>query len=78
VRRDDCEVGTQFQIADRDAAAKATGLDPDKVKIHTMMLGGDFGRRAVRESHFERKFSKAVNVPIKVVWTREDDMRAGW
>jgi isoquinoline 1-oxidoreductase beta subunit len=83
VHPDSCEVwtGTQFQTADRDAAAQVTGLKPEQVKLHTTFLGGGFGRRAVLDSHFVREavqISKAIKVPVKVVWTREDDTRGGY
>jgi len=83
VRADSCEiwVGTQFQSGDRDAAAKDTGLKPEQVKLHTTMLGGGFGRRSPLDSHVVREavqISKAVKVPVKVIWTREDDMRGGY
>jgi len=83
VQTDSCEVwtGTQFQTGDRDAAAQVSGLPPDKVKVHTTLLGGGFGRRAVMDAHFVREavqLSKAVKVPVKVIWSREDDMRGGY
>jgi isoquinoline 1-oxidoreductase beta subunit len=83
VRADSCEVwtGTQFQTVDRDEAAKAAGLKPEQVKLHTMLCGGGFGRRAVPDAHFVREavqISKAIKAPVKVVWTREDDMRGGF
>ncbi|MGH7405523.1 MAG: xanthine dehydrogenase family protein molybdopterin-binding subunit, partial [Candidatus Methylomirabilales bacterium] len=83
VRPDGCDVwtGTQFQTVDRDAAAQAAGLKPEQVKLHTMLLGGGFGRRAVPDSHFVREavqISKAVKAPVKVIWTREDDTRGGY
>ncbi|HLA26794.1 MAG TPA: xanthine dehydrogenase family protein molybdopterin-binding subunit [Syntrophales bacterium] len=83
VRPDGCEVwtGTQFQTADRNAAAEITALKSDQVKLHTMLLGGGFGRRGVLDSHFVREavqISKAVKAPVKVVWTREDDIRGGY
>jgi isoquinoline 1-oxidoreductase beta subunit len=83
VRADSCEVwvGTQFQTGDHAAAAQEAGLKPDQVKLHTTYLGGGFGRRAVIDSHFVReavKTSKAVGKPVKVIWTREDDMRGGF
>ena len=83
VRLDSCEIwtGTQFQTVDRDAAAKDTGLKPEQVKLHTTLLGGGFGRRAVFDSHFVLEAvqtSKAIKKPIKVVWTREDDIRGGF
>jgi isoquinoline 1-oxidoreductase subunit beta len=83
VRKDSCEVwvGTQSQTLDRAAAAKVAGLDPAKVKLHTTLLGGAFGRRAVLDSHFvveAVEVSKAVKAPVKVVWTREDDITGGF
>jgi isoquinoline 1-oxidoreductase subunit beta len=83
VRADSCEiwVGTQFQSGDRDAAARDTGLKPEQVKLHTTLLGGGFGRRSPLDSHVVREavqISKTVKVPVKVVWTREDDMRGGY
>jgi isoquinoline 1-oxidoreductase beta subunit len=83
VRADGCDIwtGTQMQTGDRDAAARLTGLPPDKVKLHTMLLGGGFGRRAVGDAHFVREavqVSMAVQAPVKVVWTREDDIRGGY
>jgi isoquinoline 1-oxidoreductase beta subunit len=83
VRADGCELwtGTQFQTVDRDAAARDAGLKPEQVKLHTTMLGGGFGRRAVPDSHFVREavqISKAVKAPVKVIWTREDDTRGGY
>jgi isoquinoline 1-oxidoreductase beta subunit len=83
VRADGCDVytGTQFQTGDHAAAMEITGLAPDKVKVHTMLLGGGFGRRAVMDAHFVREaveLSKALALPVKVVWTREDDTRGGY
>lgn len=83
VRPDGCDVwtGTQFQTADHAAAAQAAGLKPEQVRLHTTLLGGGFGRRAVFDSHFVREavqLSKAVKAPVKVIWTREDDIRGGF
>jgi isoquinoline 1-oxidoreductase beta subunit len=83
VRPDRCEVwtGTQFQTVDRMAAAQAAGLKPEQVNVHTTLLGGGFGRRAVFDSRFVREavhISKAVKAPVKVIWTREDDIRGGY
>ncbi len=83
VRADHCSVwtGTQFQSPDRDAAAQVAGLKPEQVEIHTTFLGGGFGRRAVPGSHFVREaveISKKANAPVKVIWTREDDMAGGY
>jgi isoquinoline 1-oxidoreductase subunit beta len=83
LRGDSCEIwtGTQFQTVDRAAAAKVAGLAPEKVQIHTTLLGGGFGRRANPESDFVVEavhVAKAAKAPVKVVWTREDDTRGGW
>jgi isoquinoline 1-oxidoreductase beta subunit len=83
VRPDGCEVwtGTQYQSVDRNAAAQAAGLKPEQVRLHTMLCGGGFGRRAVPDSHFvveAVQASKAVGAPVKVVWSREDDLRGGY
>jgi CO/xanthine dehydrogenase Mo-binding subunit len=78
-----CEVwaGTQFQSGDQELAAKITGLQPSQVDIHTMFLGGGFGRRAVANSDFVGDavhVAKAAGAPVKTVWTREDDIRGGY
>jgi isoquinoline 1-oxidoreductase beta subunit len=83
LRADSCEIwiGTQFQTVDRANAAKIAGLPPEKVQIHTTYLGGGFGRRANPQSDFVVEavhVAKAVGAPVKVVWTREDDMQGGW
>lgn len=72
-----CEVWvpTQAQTGVQMTAAKITGLPPEKVVVHTTLLGTGFGRR------FEQDFvadavtvAKATGKPIKLVWTREEDM----
>jgi isoquinoline 1-oxidoreductase subunit beta len=83
LRADRCEiwVGTQFQTGDRDAAARLTGLPPEAVQIHTTLLGGGFGRRATPDHDFVSEaveVAKAVKAPVKVIWTREDDIRGGY
>src|SRR5271157_38995 len=83
LRADSCEIwtGTQFQTADRNAAAKVAGLKHEQVKIHTTLLGGGFGRRANPQSDFIVQavhVAKASKNPVKVIWTREDDMKGGW
>ena len=83
LRADSCEIwsGTQFQTVDAAAAAAVAGLKPAQVKIHTTMLGGGFGRRANPASDFIVEavhVAKAAKVPVKVVWTREDDMHGGY
>ena len=83
LRADSCEIwtGTQFQTVDRANAAKVVGLPDEKVQIQTTFLGGGFGRRANPHSDFvvdAVQVAKAAGVPVKVVWTREDDMQGGW
>lgn len=78
-----CEIwtGTQFQTNDQAAAARIAGVAPADVTLHTMFLGGGFGRRATPTSDFVSEavhVAKAAGVPVKVVWTREDDMRGGY
>ena len=83
LRPDSCEIwtGTQFQTVDRNTAASVVGLKPEQVKIHTTFLGGGFGRRANPHSDFvteAAQVAKAVKKPVKVIWTREDDMKGGY
>lgn len=78
-----CEIwtGTQMQTADRDAAAALLGFKPEQVSIHTTFLGGGFGRRGNPRADFVLEaveLAKAAGRPVKVTWTREDDMRGGW
>ncbi len=83
-----CEiwVGTQFQTMDQLAVAKVLGLKPEQVVIHTQMAGGGFGRRAVPTSDYmveaawvAKGWRQAGHVePIKVMWTREDDLHGGY
>jgi len=83
LRENSCEIwtGTQLQTIDRMAAAAVAGLKPEQVQIHTTLLGGGFGRRANPASDFIVEavhVAKAAKVPVKVVWTREDDTRGGY
>src|SRR6266566_4301508 len=83
LRADGCEIwtGTQFETVDRLNAAKVAGLPPEKVQIHTTLLGGGFGRRANPASDFvveAMHVAKVAKAPVKVVWTREDDLAGGW
>jgi isoquinoline 1-oxidoreductase beta subunit len=80
---DKCEIwaGTQFQTQDQQFAAKITGLKPEQVQVHTTFLGGGFGRRANPTSDFVTEavhVAKASGKPVKVVWTREDDIHGGY
>lgn len=74
-------IGTQFQTVDHAAAAAAAGLAPERVKLHTTFLGGGFGRRANPVSDYvveAVRVAKEAGAPLKLVWTREDDMRSGY
>ena len=71
----DIYVGTQVQQMTQMAAADAAGLEPEQVNVHTTLLGGGFGRRL--EVDFVPaavEASKAAGKPVKLIWTREDDM----
>ena len=83
LKSDSCEIwtGTQFQTGDRMAAATIAGLKPEQVQVHTTFLGGGFGRRANPANDFVAEavhVAKAAKLPVKVVWTREDDTRGGY
>lgn len=83
VTAEGCEIwtGTQFQQFDQMAASRITGIPVEKVKLHTMFLGGGFGRRATPTSDFVSEaveVAKAAGMPVKTVWTREDDIHGGY
>ncbi len=78
--------GTQFQTIDQGAVAATLGLKPEQVHVQTLMAGGGFGRRAVPSSdylveaaHIAKAWrASGKNTPLKVVWSREDDIRGGY
>ena len=81
--KDHCEiwVGTQMPGIDQGAAAKILGFSPNQVTVNTVFLGGGFGRRATPSSDFVSEavqIAKASGQFIKMVWTREDDMKGGF
>jgi len=81
VRPDGVElwVPTQNQGDTQRVAAELTGLPPEKVRVHTTFSGGGFGRRLELDFVSEAvRVSKAIGAPVKVIWTREDDMRNGF
>lgn len=83
VTAEGCEIwtGTQMQSEDRKAAAALLGIAVERVQIHTTFLGGGFGRRGNPRSDFvveAVELAKLAGRPVKVTWTREDDMRGGW
>ncbi|HTO80706.1 MAG TPA: xanthine dehydrogenase family protein molybdopterin-binding subunit [Methylomirabilota bacterium] len=73
--RVDVWLGTQNPEAALHLAAKAGGVKPEQVFVHNCFLGGGFGRRAVNDELTQAvTVSKAVGKPVKLVWTREEDM----
>jgi isoquinoline 1-oxidoreductase subunit beta len=77
-RGSNCELWAPTQVPQdcRDSVAQAIGLDPDQVKVNVTLMGGGFGRRLEHDYAVEAALvSKAVGAPVKVIWTREDDMR---
>jgi isoquinoline 1-oxidoreductase beta subunit len=82
-RGGECDVwaGTQMPGVDLAAAAKILGIDPLKARMHTPWLGGGFGRRANPASDFVSEaahLAKLLKKPVKVFWSREDDIRGGY
>ncbi len=78
VRADAVEVWapTQFQTSTQQTAAQIAGLPPAAVQVHTTYLGGGFGRRAELDFVDDAvRLSKEVRAPVKVVYTREDDIQ---
>lgn len=75
--------GEQFQTVDQATLAAMFGLPPEKVKINMLYAGGSFGRRACTQSDYLREAAAIVKAsgtraPVKLVWMREDDMKAGY
>jgi len=84
-----CEVwnGEQSQTGDQQAVAQVLGLKPEQVKLNMLFAGGSFGRRANPASDYLVEAASIVKalagqgkrgIPVKLVWTREDDMRGGY
>lgn len=85
LHKDGCVVwnGEQLQTADQASIAELLGLKPEQVNIHMLYAGGSFGRRAGKHTDYQLEavnIAKAINgrAPIKLVWLREDDTRAGY
>jgi len=77
-RGSNCELWAPTQVPQdvRDSVAQAIALDPDQVRVNVTLMGGGFGRRLEHDYGVEAALvSKAANAPVKVLWTREDDMR---
>jgi len=75
-------VPSQFQTMDQVAIAEVLGLKPEQVTFHTEFAGGGFGRRATIDAHVPREAAliakRLKGTPVKLVWTREDDVRGGY
>lgn len=79
-----CELwyGAQIQTGDQEQVATVLGLDVAQVTINMLYAGGSFGRRADRNSAYVVETARIANAvggnrPVKLMWTREDDMRGG-
>jgi isoquinoline 1-oxidoreductase beta subunit len=78
VRPDACDiwVGTQTPVVAQKHAARITGLPVDKVTLHNHLIGGGFGRRLQADTIEQAvRFAKQVSYPLKIIWTREQDIR---
>ncbi len=75
--------GSQFPTPDQAGIAKVLGIGMDKVSLQTIIAGGSFGRRAQQTTHVALELAEVAKAmgpgkPIKLVWSREDDMRGGY
>jgi isoquinoline 1-oxidoreductase subunit beta len=69
-------LGTQNPDMALQLAAKAAGVAPERVEVHNLFLGGGFGRRAMNDELIQAvTVAKAVGKPVKLLWTRENDMQ---
>lgn len=86
LKDDACEIwaGSQSQTLDQAIAAKIAGLKPEQVTIHTLLAGGSFGRHAnptsdyIAEAVATAKATRELDAPIRLMWTREDDIKGGY
>ena len=75
--------GCQLQTGDHNMIASILGLPFERVEIETMLAGGSFGRRGQADMHLAAELAQAAKAigpgrPIKLMWTREDDIRGGY
>ena len=80
-----CEIwnGVQQSSIDQTNVGKYLGMPPEKIRIHMLYSGGSFGRRGNQHSDYTLEAvaiarAHGAGVPVKLMWTREDDMRAGY
>ncbi|GJL91612.1 xanthine dehydrogenase family protein molybdopterin-binding subunit [Hyphococcus sp.] len=76
-------MGSQFPSLDHPTIAQICGLDPSQVKLNVQYAGGSFGRRAQPTAHVAREvaelfMSAGGQTPVKLMWTREDDIQGGY
>jgi isoquinoline 1-oxidoreductase subunit beta len=77
----DIWVGTQSQTVTLEIATQTLGTTPDRINFHATQMGGGFGRRTFFARELLRDaliLSREVRRPVKLIWTREDDVRNGW
>jgi isoquinoline 1-oxidoreductase subunit beta len=82
-KRAQARLGSQLQTGDHQAIAAVLGLKSDAVEVETMLAGGSFGRRAQPDMQLAVELAHAAKAigpgrPVKLVWTREDDIRGGY
>ena len=75
--------GSQLVTGDHMTIAKTLGLDPSKVRVDVLFGGGSFGRRAQADCHLAKEGAEVLKAspdgrPVKLLWTREDDIRGGY
>ncbi len=76
-------LGSQFPAADQKAIAKVMGVSPKNVTLNTQFAGGSFGRRAQPGAPFAAEAAEVAKAfggdrPVKLMWTRDNDIRGGW
>jgi len=79
----DVWMGSQNQTTDQQVIASVCGVAPEQVNLVSILAGGSFGRRAQQESEFAKEAAEVFMAdggqrPIKLMWTREDDIRGGF
>tara|TARA_B100000768_G_scaffold119551_1_gene110594 strand:- start:327 stop:2489 length:2163 start_codon:yes stop_codon:yes gene_type:complete len=75
--------GSQSPTSDQNAVAALIGVSPEQVKVHSLFAGGSFGRRYNKDNDYVLEAARiaqavGIDIPVKLVWTREDDTNAGY